>query len=152
MKGRTKEKLDVTRPGAVSLRDLVARVADEPSARNQAAFSRALLTAKLFVKITGAADISGAGGGQIVGPESRMRIACSLLPNGMRMVRTSAVPPRNIAADETVATLGALEVMEMVLKMPADGMIVAAEDERNSWTALTREGIVQIVRAAKIGT
>jgi hypothetical protein len=48
--------------------------------------------------------------------------------------------------NEVVATMTGLEVLRMVIKMPAQGLLVAAEDERSSWTAITRDGVSSMLK------
>jgi hypothetical protein len=128
--------------------DLVIRVADEPSGANHAAFCDALPTATVFLKLIGMPDRTAPGERYTVPKGGGVRMRYARLPNGMHMVRASAAPPRDVAADEVVATMTGLEVLRMVMQMPAQGLLVAAEDERNSWTAITRDGIASILRGA----
>lgn len=83
----------------------------------------------------------------MVPKEVGVRIRYARLPNGMQLVRAFAAPPRDVAADEVVVTMTGLEVLRMVIQMPqAQGLLMAAEDERNSWTAITRDGITSILK------
>jgi len=132
--------------GEASFRSLVVQVADSPNAENHAAFSRALPAATLFVKLARVTGPVAHGERYVVSKGSDVRIRYVSLPNGMRMVRASAAPPRDVAADETVGTMTGTEVLRVVARMPVAGLLVAAEDERNSWTAITQQGIASILK------
>jgi hypothetical protein len=140
-------------PGGVArFRDLVIRVADEPGGGNHAAFCQALPLTTVFVKLMGVPDPAAPGERYVVPRGTGVRLRYVHLPNGMQMIRVSAAPPRDVAADEVVATMTGLEALRMVMKMAAQGLVVAAEDDRNSWTAITRDGISAILKGLGTGT
>jgi len=131
-----------------NFRSLVVRVADEPNGKNHAALCRALPAATVFVKLVGVRDPTAHGEKYVVPKGGDARIRYVRLPNGMQMVRASAAPPRDAAADEVVATMTGMEILRMVTRMPVQGLLIAAEDDRNSWTAITQDGITSILNSA----
>jgi hypothetical protein len=126
------------------LKDIVIRVAAQPSAESHAALRSALPAAIVFVELTGVPKpASGTGPPDRLGPDARVPLA--RLPNGMRMVKVSASSPRRVAANVVVGTMTGREALRMVMKTDADGIVIAAEDEKNSWTAIKRRGIQEIL-------
>jgi hypothetical protein len=107
-----------------------------------------LPTATLFVKLVGTPESEALGAKYVVPSGGGVRIRYARLANGMQMVRASAALPRKVAVDEVVATMTGIEILQMTMKMPAHGLIVAAEDDRDSWTAIKREGFASILRGA----
>ncbi len=137
--------------GMPSFGDLVIRVSDQPNPENYEAFCNALLTTTVFVKLAGIPEHLVPGQRYVV-RGSAVRMPYVKLPNGMRMVRVSATAPRIVAKDEVVATMTGLETLEMVMKSPeAQGLLVAAEDERDSWAAIERDGIASILEGVGSG-
>jgi hypothetical protein len=130
---------------APALRDLVIRVAREPNADNHALFCEALERAVVFVKFVGASE-PGRGERQAMQAGAGVRMRHVVLPNGSQMLGASAAPPRSVAADETVATISAQALLRMVMQTPAQGLVVSAEDEGDSWTVITRDGIASILK------
>jgi hypothetical protein len=128
-----------------SLRELIIYNADNPGDENRDRIWNAVLTGRLFVTVKGLPPSIGRGERVLAPAGSEMR--STRLPNGMVLARASAVPPRDLAADETVAMMTGLELLQMVMKTPLDGLLVAAEDDRDSWTAMTREGIASILNS-----
>jgi hypothetical protein len=134
-----------------AFREIVIRVADEPSAENHAAFGAALPTATVFVKLVGMKAPTVPGERYLVPAGSNVQMRFARLANGMQMVLASAVWPRRVAPDEVVATMTGLELIQMATKTPAEGVLVAAEDERDSWTAIKRDAFAAIVGGGASG-
>jgi hypothetical protein len=135
-----------------SLRDLVIRIANAPTGANHAALYAALPKATVFVKLLGLKNPPPPGERFLVPPGGNVQMRNARLPNGMQMVLASAASPRSVAADEIVGTMTGLELLQMVMKTPAEGVLIVAEDERDSWTAIKRESFAAILgRASSSG-
>lgn len=131
-----------------TFRDLVIRVAEKPTGKSHAAFCDALRTATVFVKLIGVPDPDVPGDKYAVPKGAQVRTRSVRLGQGMQMVRVSAAAPREVAPDEVIATMTGREALQMAMQMDGHGLIVAAEDERKSWTAITREGIAALLKAS----
>ena len=130
----------------VDLRALIVRIASEPTRVNEAAVATALPGATLYLTFTGAPASWAPGQRHVVGAVDQIAVKRCRLANGMEMILTSAAPPKSVEAGETVVTMTGVEVIDMVLKMPPIGLVVRAEDERDSWTALTHERLESLRR------
>jgi hypothetical protein len=134
---------------AERLRELVIRAADDPSDANLATVCRALPSATLFFVVRGAPNTKpgetvAVGPGDVTLPMVRVRDEAG------DMVRASVVPPRAradaaVARDDVLASMDGRKLLEMVMKTPADGLAISAEDDRDSWVALPREQISAIL-------
>ena len=129
-----------------TFRDLVIRVAEKPTGESHAAFCDALRKATVFVRLIGIPDPDVPGERYIVPKGAQVRTRSVRLRQGMQMVRISATPPREVAPDEVIATMTGEEALRMAMQMDGHGLIVAAEDKRNSWTAITRQGIASLLK------
>jgi hypothetical protein len=128
-----------------AIRDAVIKVAAHPTAGNYDAFKRLLPTAQLFVRIEHVPSGLKQGQPFVTDTNTPVRMRYVRLANGMSMVLASCVPPRHRASGEAIATITATEILRMILKTTADGLVVSAEDDRNSWTAVTRNQIQQLL-------
>ena len=75
------------------LRDIVIRVARQPHAKDQAALREAIVSATVFLEVTGMPAGLAHGQRHDVGAGSNVRMPTARLPNGMEMVKVSACPP-----------------------------------------------------------
>ena len=129
----------------IDLRAAVVRAAEQPTVANQETFRAALPHSRIFVQLRGVSGVRS-GDRYEVPPGASVRMPSAQLPNGLRMVKVCAAPPRRLANDEVIGTMTGLQAMQMTLKTPADGLLVSAEDERDSWTALTRQMIAELLK------
>ena len=133
---------------AVSLRDLVIDVADRPGLQNRSAAIASLVVATVFLKVVAGQELRAQRPGAKYDVRDGTGVRSVRLPNGMLMVLVSAVPPRVVAPDEVVVTMAGREALAMALKIPDTGLIVTAEDDRDSWIAIPQGEIAGILSKA----
>jgi hypothetical protein len=129
----------------MTFRDLVISYARAPTSDAIGDIEAAIVGAAIFVRVVGAPPATQ---GAVVTSTKKapLRIKNVRLEDGKVMIAGSAVPPRVVAAEETLATLRGRELLSLVIKTGADGLLVSAEDESHSWVALTRERVEAIIR------
>jgi hypothetical protein len=127
------------------LADVVVALADKPSVRGQAELARLLPGAQLYVKMIGVSGEVSHGQKIVVGREQPVSIRTARLPNGTEMLLAFVAPPKDLAPNEVVGTMTGRELLTMAARADANGILVAVEDARQSWTALGRDAIASIL-------
>lgn len=132
---------------SVSARELallVIRIADEPTADSTAELMSALPGSALFLKVTGLSNQYRAGDTLVVGRSEQLQVVTAQLPNGKKMVSAYCAPPR-ANSSERIVSLPAMEVLKLVANSSADGLVISAGDQRQSWTAIVRATVIALL-------
>lgn len=128
---------------------LVIEVANGRAGNDWAELKRLLPRARLFVKVTGAGKEAQHGERLVADSRQPLQMRMVRLQNGLKMVFAAVIPPRQVAAGETIATLAGAELCTMLIRTDADGLFVSAEDPGRSWVALKREDILVMLDAVQ---